>query len=74
MSIEKSRNALNNSGSINAAAVSMALLVYLDAGNLRLTLEIFHDIKEPVVDIRLVHKAYLHLIEVAKCILKSNSS
>jgi len=52
----------------------MALLVYLDAGNLRLTLEIFHDIKEPVVDIRLVHKAYLHLIEVAKCILKSNSS
>lgn len=51
--------------------VRTLFLLHVDACNLRLALEIFHNIKKPVVDIRLVHKAYLHLIKVAKGILMS---
>ena len=37
--------------------------------NLRLTLEVFHDIKKPIVDIWLFDKLNLYLVKITKGVL-----
>ncbi len=38
----------------------------------RLALEVFHDVEKPVVDVRLVMKLHLDLVEVRQGILREN--
>lgn len=38
-------------------------------GNLRLALEILHYIQEPIIDVWLIDKSHLHLVQIAEGIL-----
>ena len=65
---EQRRHALNNAGSVDANnAVSMLVGIWMM--NIRSALEIFHDVQEPVVDVRMVDELHLDLVEVAQRVL-----
>ena len=68
MTRKEFRHTVNNTWRINAAKISF---IWSSGSrlDLRLTLEIFHNIEEPIVYVRLISKLDLDLIKITKRIL-----
>ena len=70
MTVEQGRNALNHTRRIDTSKkLEKASLSAAYARCLRLTLEIFHYVKEPVVHIGLVNEPNFDLIQIAEGVL-----
>jgi hypothetical protein len=71
MPVEQGRNALNDSRGVDAALCqSKRLLGGFGRLYSRLTLEVLHYIKEPIIDIGLFNEADLDLVEVTERVLR----
>ena len=63
MTCEKGRHTFDNARSVNPVQRIVSLTeAWPSCGDLRLRLEVLHYIQEPVVDIRVINEADLHLI------------
>lgn len=66
------RDSANNSGSVDTVRKYISDRSSTRKGGqtpLRLAFEVFHDVKEPIVDIRLLVELYLDLVQVAQSVL-----
>lgn len=73
MSRKQFRDTVDDSWGVNSERMSVSVIFQELILYVRLTLEVFHDVKEAVVDVRLVVKLHFDLVKVSQGILKDEA-